>query len=229
LLVPVIPRRENPHVYPVAFDLPSFRVSDEFYRKADLKVLQMIDEFISILESDGYHVSNKILIERFSVGGMFALRFAILHPDRVKAISAGHCGGNFTLPISNYRDETINLPVGINNLYEIAEINFDQEEYREIEQFIYIGNLDTETTTVWNRFHPTWGSKYMWESVQQMEFLHNNFGEVDPIRLENEIAYLNFIGYENIEFKLYPDLGHNVTHQMINNLMEFLYNHTKNQ
>jgi pimeloyl-ACP methyl ester carboxylesterase len=225
LLVPVIPRKENPHSYPVAFGLNSFRERDTFFSRADLKVNLMIDELIDDLINDGYQMSPKVMIEGFSSGSMFAQRYALLHPDRVKAIAAGQCGGNFTLPEYEYEGNILNWPVGINNLGELAGIQFDQESYTEIAQFIYIGDLDTgegDTTIVWNRLHPTWGAQYMWESVSQMEFLHNTFGETDPVRLQAEIDYLNKIGYENIEFKLYPGARHEITDQMIDDFMEFL-------
>ena len=111
----------------------------------------------------------------------------------------------------------------------MANINFNQDEYKEINQFIYIGDLDTGeggTTIVYNRLHPTQRHYDRPHILQQMEFLHNNFGEVDPMRLENEIDYLNSIGYENIEFKLYQNVAHEVTHQMVIDFMELLFSHT---
>lgn len=225
LLVPVIPRRDSPHVYPVAFDLNSFSVRDDFYHRADLKVILMIDELIDELALDGYKVSERVLIEGFSSGGMFAQRFSLLHPTRVKAIAGGHCGGNFTLPISEYDGYNLNWPVGINNLRDLADIPFDEAAYKKISQFIYIGSRDTGeggSTIVWNRLHPTWGPQYMWESVKQMEFLHTTFGETDPVRLENQVEYLTNIGFPNIEFRVYPGVGHQLNSQMISTAMSFL-------
>ena len=228
LLVPVIPRYEKP-AYPVAFDLGSFRIDDDFYRRADLKVNLMIDQLIADLSSDGYLISNKVMIEGFSAGGMFAQRYALLQPGRVKAIAGGQCGGHFILPEASYQNTTLNWPVGINNLFPLSKIEFDRESYKQISQFIFIGDEDTGeyTTTVWIRLHPEFGTGDMWEAVWQMEFLNITFGETDPIRLQNEIAYLNGIGYEKIEFKLYPGLGHEFTNLMIKDVMNFLIDHTK--
>lgn len=96
LLSPVVPRRESPHVYPVGFCLNSFRESDDFYSRADLKINLLIDRLLSELSQDGYRVSEKVMIEGFSAGGMFAQRYAPLHPQRVKAIAAGACGGAYS-------------------------------------------------------------------------------------------------------------------------------------
>jgi poly(3-hydroxybutyrate) depolymerase len=231
LLVPVIPREENQPAYPAAFDLVSFRTSNSFYKQADLKVNLMIDKLIADLNLDGYQVSSKVMVEGFSTGGMFAQRYALLHPDRVKAIAAGQCGGNFTLPETSYQNTKLKWPVGINNLFALSGIEFNQDAYKQVSQFIFIGDKDTGEnyhTTVWIRLHPSFGTGNMWESVGQMEFLIKNFGETDPVRLQNEIDYLNSIGYENIEFKLYPGIDHTITNQMINDLMKFLVEHAKN-
>ena len=34
-------------------------------------------------------------------------------------------------------------------------------------------------------------------------FLHNIFGDTDPVRIKNQVEYLNSLGYDNIEFRLY--------------------------
>ena len=67
----------------------------------------------------------------------------------------------------------------------------------------------------------------MWESVSQMEFLITNFGDTDPIRLQNEVKYLNQNGFENIEFQLYPGAHHEMTSKMICDFMKFLVDHTQ--
>jgi pimeloyl-ACP methyl ester carboxylesterase len=222
LLVPVIPRRDTPHVYPVAFDVQNFREGDDFYSRADLKVNQMIDTLAGDLANDGYQVSDKVFIEGFSAGAMFAQRYALLHPSRVKAIAAGQCGGNFTLPESSYQGQTLNWPVGISNLEALTGLSFDQASYVRVAQFIYIGDQDTGeggTTIVWNR---DWGPGYMWESVDQLDFLKSNFGETDPVRLKNQTDYLYSTGYRNITFRLYEGVAHSQTGQMVRDAMAFL-------
>jgi pimeloyl-ACP methyl ester carboxylesterase len=230
LLAPVIPRRESPHVYPVAFDLVSFRETDQFYSRADIKVNQMIDELIGLLKADGYQVSDRVMIEGFSSGGMFAQRYALLHSERVKAISAGHCGGNFTLPLDEYEGQPLRWPVGVNNINELAGLSFNRKDYMRIAQHIYIGDLDTgegNTTIVYNRLHPDWGPGYHWESIDQMEFLHSTFGNTDPVRLGNQVRLLQEFGYNQIEFRLYGGTPHQLTPAMMNDLMTFLSDQTR--
>lgn len=230
LLAPAIPRRTDPDAYPVAFDLASFRTSNDFYSRADLEVNLMIDKLIADLSMGGYQVSDKVMIEGYSAGAMFAQRYALLHPEHVKAIAAGQCGGNFTLPISEYEGQTLNWPVGINNIESLAGRKFEPNSYSGIAQYIYIGDLDTGeggTTTVYNRLHPTWGVNSLWESLRQMEFLHTHFGETDPVRLQKQVDYLKSIGYDNIEFKLYQGARHELNNQMISDFMDFLVEHAE--
>ena len=220
LLMPVIPRSATPHIYSVAFDLHSFSDwVDPFYQRADLKVNLMIDQLLYTLRVDGYNMADKVFIEGFSAGGMFAQRYALLHPDRVQAIAAGHCGGNFTLPEETYNGEPLNWPVGINNYESLVGYEFDRSEYKKIPQFIYIGGLDTENSIVWPY---EWGPQSMWESTSQLYFLNEVFGNSDPIRLENEITFLNELGYDNIIFEIDPQISHYKSGDMFYKYHKFL-------
>lgn len=223
LLVPAIPRKPEPHVYTAGFDLQSLLPStDPFYRTADVKVNSMIDTITRELRSDGYDVASKVFIAGFSVGGMFGQRYTLLHPERVRAIAAGHCGGNFTLPESTYNGVELNWPVGVNNLESLVGYEFDRVSYTQVPQFIYIGDADTENTIVWPR---SWGPKYMWQSVGQLDFLDETFGDTDPVRLANQIKYLNGLGYSNITFKLYAGVGHSNTDSMSRDVLAFFRAH----
>ena len=223
LLAPVIPRIDNPNqdeIYSVAFDLSSFKTADKFAQRADLKVISMIDRLSGLLREDGYNANKKVVIEGFSAGSLFAQRFVILHPDRVIAIAAGG-GSNFMLPLSSYNGIPINWPVGINDLKGLSGIDFDQNAYNQISQFIFIGDQDGKipNTIV---FPDSWGVTNMWESVGQRDFLRQSFGTTDPIRMGNEIEYLNSNGFNNITFKVYIGIGHQETDSMVNDKMVFL-------
>jgi hypothetical protein len=53
-----------------------------------------------------------------------------------------------------------------------------------------------------------------------MVFLNQYFGESDPVRLESQCDYMIGIGC-NVEFKLYPNVGHQLTSNMIEDVFEF--------
>jgi hypothetical protein len=178
LLVPVVPR--SGQFYPVAFDLASFRgATDPFYQRPDLKVNLMIDQFISDLRTEGYNVHGKVFIEGKSAGGMFAQRYTLLHPERVWAIvaGAGHCGGAITLPESFCNSTPMDYAVGVNDFSSLVGYEFDRSTYMQVPQFIYIGEYDTEHTTV----TPDHIGGF-WTSQDQVDFLNDHFGDTDPVR-----------------------------------------------
>jgi len=219
LLTPIIPRTED-H-YPVVFEYRSFQTPDDMGKRADLKVIKMINEFTRLLKQDGYQVYPKVMIEGFSAGGSFAQRFALLHPDLVQAIAVGGLGGVFTLPEESYQSKPIDWPVGINDLEEIADVKFDREKYMKINQYIFYGDQDTGkngNTMVWPL---DWGTGGFWKSVDQIEFITQYFGDKDFIRVQNQTGYLNSIGYSNITFHLYPGIGHEMPEYVIDDFMRF--------
>jgi len=207
LLVPVIPRPETNHVYAVAFDWKVFLDStDPFCQRPDFKVNLMIDKLVSDLRNDDYNVDEKVLIEGFSAGGMFAQRYALLHPERVQAIAAGQCGGAITLAESTYNGIQMDWPVGVNDFSSLVGYEFNQSAYQQVPQFIYVGDQDTNTTL--------WGTGELWRTQSQIDFLNNTFGYTVSVKLENQVSYLNDIGYNNITFKKYPGIGHEYTREM---------------
>ena len=219
LLVPVIPRPATNHVYAVAFDWKVFLDStDPFCQKPDVKVNLMIDKLTSDLRSDGYDVHDKVFVDGFSAGAMFAQRYTLLHPERVQAIAAGQCGGAMTLPESSYNGTQMDWPVGVNDFLSLVGCEFDQNAYRQVPQFIYIGDQDTNNSTLW-------GTGELWRTQSQIDFLNNTFGDTDPVRLENQVNYLNSIGYDNITFTEYVGVGHQFTSEMINDFLAFFSAH----
>jgi pimeloyl-ACP methyl ester carboxylesterase len=219
MLVPVIPRPATNHVYAVAFDWKVFLDStDPFCQRPDLKVNLMIDQFISDLRNDGYNVDDKVFVDGFSAGAMFAQRYALLHPERVHAIAAGQCGGAMTLPESVYTDTIatqMDWPVGVYDFSPLVGYEFDQDAYRQVAQFIYIGDQDTTNSTLW-------GPGELWRTQSQIDFLNSTFGYTDPVRLENQASYLVGLDYD-VTFKLYPGIGHQFTSEMINDTFSFFH------
>jgi len=219
ILIPVIPK--NYEYQPVDFDLISFNSTiDPFYQRPDLRLNLMIDSLVGDLTIDGYNVSEKVFIEGFSSGGMFAQRYALLHPERIKAIAAGQCGGTFVLPQDTYNEKEINWPVGINDFHSLVGYDFKLDAYVKISQFIFIGDQDVGASTLWLP-----GSQTLWRSQKQIDFLIETFGETDPVRIENQINYLNSIGFDNIIFKMYPGVGHTYSDEMLSDLLAFFRYH----
>jgi pimeloyl-ACP methyl ester carboxylesterase len=206
LLTPVIPRPASDDTYVIAFDYRVFLNSTgPFLQRPDEKLNLMIDQLVAGLQEDGYNVDSKVLVEGFSAGGMFAQKYAMLHPERIKAIAAGQVGGWVTLPISTYEKNVLDWPLGIHDFESLTGFEFNQTLYLQIPQYIYIGDDDIYNSHVYP------GSS--WQSDSQIAFLNEYFGTIDPIRLENQFALLNNIGYKNIAFQKFSGIGHDHLNQ----------------
>jgi pimeloyl-ACP methyl ester carboxylesterase len=218
LLLPSIHRSENPAYYTMAFDRYSFlSTTPNFYKRPDLKINLMINELKESLRSEGYKINEKIFVEGFSAGGMFAQRYCLLHPEKVQAISAGQCGGSLTLPVSSYHGIVTDWAVGVNDFYLLSGNNFPLKTFKSVPQYFYIGDKD------YNNSHVQTPGNF-W-TQDQIDFLHKEFGATDPVRILNMAVYMKNICC-NVTFKLYPNIGHEVspwnTPNIIDDIYEFL-------
>lgn len=153
LLVPVIPRTlTKPEgaihgYYSQALSRDAMTVTEERYRRVDLQLLAMIDHARGVLEAGGCPVLDEVFMHGFSASASFVTRFALLHPDRVRAIAAGGLNGMPTLPVSHWEDwSSLRFPVGIADLQDLTGAPFDRESYGKISQYLYMGSHDENDT-----------------------------------------------------------------------------------
>jgi predicted esterase len=185
-------------------------------RRPDLKVSMMIDRFTKTLRDHGYDVDSRVFVNGFSAGGMFAQRYALLHPERVLAVAAGQCGGFMTLPEAFHGDTMIHemdWPLGVHDLETLVGYGFNNEAYRSVAQFIFVGDQDTANSTVGRP-----GEVIRTQS--QIDFLGGTFGDHDPARLENQVRYLIDREYD-VTFRLYTGVGHRFTREMWEEMLSF--------
>jgi len=213
LLTPVLPRKDG--LYVASFQREVFGTSvASFWQRPDEKVELMIEGLIHELRESGYMVADKVFMEGFSAGGMFAQRYALLHPGRVQALAAGQCGGSLTLPEAYFSSTSMDWPVGLHDFSDLVGYEFDRTSYKEIPQFICIGALDTtNSNAVWRARN--------WKSQEQVEFLKDAFGMQDPGRLANMVDWLRRLGYDRIVFREYQGVGHTTTPRMLDDVYAF--------
>lgn len=143
LLVPAFIRPgEDWQIYTHALDRDTLLTERVDLKRIDLQLIAMIDFVRAQLARDGLEVDDKILIQGFSASGMFANRFTILHPERVKAAAIGSPGGWPIVPAANYNGEELPYPAGVADLEALAGTPFYAALYNEIPQLIYMGSLD---------------------------------------------------------------------------------------
>ena len=77
----------------------------------------MIDDARRQLSMHGASAHARVLLQGFSASAMFANRFAVLHPDRVLAVSIGSPGGWPIAPVAKIGVDALPYPAGIADLH----------------------------------------------------------------------------------------------------------------
>lgn len=143
LLVPAFLRPgEDWRIYTHALDRDVLTTSRGDLARLDLQLLAMVDRARSVLAGDGIATWERFLIQGYSASGMFANRFAVLHPDRVLAVAAGSPGGWPIAPLASWEGETLPYPAGTSDLEELTGQPFDSLGYARVPQLIVMGSLD---------------------------------------------------------------------------------------
>lgn len=140
IIVPLIPSHKNyPYLQQLSiecFDIPK---GDKNYRM-DEQVVRIINKSKNILRDDiGLIVSDKIFLNGYSSSGVFAQRFALLHPDVVETACIGGASGSIPVPTKD-----LSYPLGIADYEQLTGRTFDFEKYSKIKFRYYVGELETQ-------------------------------------------------------------------------------------
>lgn len=142
-LVPIFPRPEsNWRVYTHALDRDALTTEIGDLARLDMQLIAMIDDARERLASRGWRVGEKVLLRGFSANGMFAIRFAALHPERVLAVAAGSPGGWPIAPVAAWEGKPLRYPVGIADLETLTGKPFDAEGFSRLPIMIFMGDRD---------------------------------------------------------------------------------------
>ena len=199
LLVPAFIRPgEDWFIYTHALDRDTLTTTRPDLERIDLQLIAMIDKARLTLADSGINTDERIFIQGFSASGMFANRFTVLHPERVKAAAIGSPGGWPIVPISDFNGQTLPYPAGIADLEELTDTPFDAETYNAIPQLIYMGSLDDNDSL---DFEDGWEQ----ETAQVVDSL---FG-ADPLSRWKEAEAIYQQAGANVQFLLIEGIGHN--------------------
>jgi len=116
--------------------------------RLDLQLIAMIGDAQEYLKSKGFDMKQKIFMSGFSASGGFSNRFALLHPEIVRAVASGGVGGTPILPIESYMGKKFTYPLGISDLSNIEGVSFRPDEYIKVSQYIFMGDSDTNTDVI---------------------------------------------------------------------------------
>ena len=142
------PPAERWEAYTHSLDEDTLLIPAGPLHRIDLQLIRMIQDAQALLRRNHVKVRDKVFLHGYSASGVFVNRFAVLHPDVVRAVAAGGVNAIPVLPISEWRGTTLPFPVGIADLKQVAGIGFDKNAYQEVSQYIYMGYLDRNDTTL---------------------------------------------------------------------------------
>ncbi|MEN6337867.1 MAG: hypothetical protein ABFE01_26730 [Phycisphaerales bacterium] len=149
LLVPVFPRpAEQWQAYTHSLDEDTLKITSGPLARIDLQLIAMIRDAQALLRRNGVEVADRVFMHGYSASGVFTNRFAILHPQAVRATAAGGVNGIPTFPTPQWQGATLAFPVGIADIKGLAGIDFDELAYKQVSQYIYMGYLDRNDTTL---------------------------------------------------------------------------------
>ena len=213
LLVPVFPRPGGDHwqLYTHALDRDTLLVKEGGLRRIDRQLIKMIDHAQRLLRHNGVKVNEKVFMNGFSASGTFANRFAILHPTVVRAVATGGINSIPTFPTEHWDDVAMRYPVGIADVKKIAGIEFDEEVYKRVSQYIYMGTLDNNDTVPYRDAYDEVDAELV-KSLIGAEMMPDRWRMSQSIYKTLEIP-AQFVTYENT--------GHQIKSEMIEDIVAF--------
>ena len=146
ILVPLLPSINNGNPYFQQLSIECFDASKtgKFHR-IDQQVVSMIEDARKIISGlSGKQVPDKIFLNGYSSSGVFAQRFALLHPELVSASCIGGAIGTMPLPIDEYQGQQLSYPIGTADIEKLTGKEFDLEAYKKIKFTYYVTEGENE-------------------------------------------------------------------------------------
>jgi len=211
-LVPIFPRPKSAGLtYTHALDRDTLMISEGPLRRLDLQLIAMIDDARSRLEAMGMVVERQVLLNGFSASGTFANRFALIHPDRVRAVACGGISGVLTLPRASSGGIDLPYAVGVQDLAEISGTAFSFETWKRVPQFVYMGADDDNDAVAFDDGY----------SSEERRIVHEVLGaKMQPDRwVAVQEAYR--ASGADVRFRTYPGMGHGTNRAINEEVGEF--------
>ena len=216
IVIPFIPSYKNgPYFQQLSRECFELDEGDKDYR-VDEQIIRMINYTKNVLKSDyNIQADEKIFLNGYSSSGVFAQRFALIHPELVETACIGGASGSIPVP-----SKEIGYPLGISDYQQLFGKPFDKETYSKINFRYYVGELETINKTQ-ERFDdegnpaPMHDMSFFDRSVPYQVGLQQRdiFGKDMFERAQNTIEYLESIGIK-INHTIIPGRSHNNVNEL---------------
>lgn len=209
VVVPIIPSVKNgvpyyQHLSRECFFIPE----DNSFHRIDLQMLNIINDAKRRI-SENVEINDKIFLNGYSASGVFAQRFALLHPEIVDTLCVGGVIGSIPLPIKDF-----NYPLGIGDYSDITGKKFDFDSYSQINFRYYVGSLEDkrknfEILDENGEYASMHDMSYFWRSVpfESGKKLREMFGKDMFERSEKQFLMMNEMGM-NVSYEIFEGRTH---------------------
>ncbi len=177
--------------------------------RIDLQMAAMIKDAQRRLEAEGINIESRVLLYGFSASSHFANRFALMHPDMVRAVAAGGINSLPALPVPEWNDTKLRYPLGISDLKNISGINFKMDEYKKVSQYIFMGDSDTnDTAAAGDCFEEQdTGIIYNLFGVKQVPDRFNTMKDIfSRLDLPAQFVLYKNVGHQGLAGKIFDDV-----------------------
>lgn len=211
LLMPVFPRPQSDwKIYTHALDRDAMTTDKKELARFDLQLISMIDDVRAKLAKEKLKFDKRVLMFGFSASAMFANRFTFLHPQRVKACAVGSPGGWAIAPIVSFEKKDMRYPIGISDLKLISGEKFKLKKLRKVPMFMFLGSADENDSVIFRDSY----------EKEDEDLIFSLFGKT-PVERWSVSKKLYRDNNLNAEFRVYRNVKHSVTKEMLNDVLEF--------
>jgi len=222
MLAPAFPTQNNSGVYANHLNKKSMETQKPEWHRHDLQLIQIIKNLKIRLKKQGFDVDKKVSFIGFSAQSDFATRFTILHPEIVKIVAVGGIVDYLTLPISEYQNQQLPYPLGVNDVKKFEKTNFKPDALKKVQFFLFDGAGDKNTTL--DKQHNVWSNEDI-DLIFKL-FADNKYEKENPYnrKILDQCLEIWRENGMNFEYKKYPNTKHNFTDAMKTDVLEFFKN-----
>lgn len=196
LVMPIVQRPED--FYTHALSRAVFTSQEEPFKRLDLQVLNMLRDARQQLSKRHIHTKNKFLVTGFSAAGVFAWRWAMLHPEYVLALATGGALYHM-LPIEELNAERLIYPVGVADMQEYTGRKFNKKAWSKIPILSTNGEMDDNDTFLYEECFAEKVERPVLQKVLPGKDVFER--RAQSLQLLAKLA-------PNVQTHLYPWLGH---------------------
>lgn len=144
-LIPFLPDVKGGRPYYQQLSRECFEQSENgeyiiVYDRIDLQVINSLEDAKKLIqENHNKKVDDKVFLNGYSSSGVFAQRFALIHPELIDTALIGGAAGSIPLPTEDFE-----YPLGIKDFKELFEKDFNKEAYKKIQFAYYVAEFEAD-------------------------------------------------------------------------------------